>query len=117
VTNRVQINPFNPDAILAAVFRGTSEAAAVACRAELASLGEGPDGDRLRDLFRRMVEMLRGRAYVHHGVLAWSTGRPMSPAEIAAEVVWDVTTIVADLRRLAEVGLMEQQVLQNVGAN
>ncbi len=113
---RTDGNPYGPDAILAAVFRGDSEEARLECRSQLAALGDGPDGDRLRELFRRLVEMLRGRTYLHHGCLIWSSGRPMSSAEIAAEVVWDATAIGADLHRLAAVGLTEQQAQCGKGA-
>ncbi len=113
--HRIQDNAYSPDVVLSEIFTGADAVEREQCRSELAGLGTGPEGDRLRELFRRLVTMMQRRSYLHHGGLIWSSGRPMRPAEVAAEVVWDVTTIKADLKRLADVGLIEQQVVQNVG--
>ena len=93
--------------VLARIFTGTDSEEAAACRAELAALGDGPVGDRLRCLVERLVKLLQGEAYSHHGCLIRPNGEPLSNREIAQLALWDVTTIDADLRELARAGLLE----------
>jgi len=98
---------YSSDQVVSRIFMGTDPAAAAETYAELAALGDGPAGDRLRCLFERLVTLLQGAAYIHHGCLIWPDGRPIDNGELARLVLWDVTTIEADLRELARVGLME----------
>jgi hypothetical protein len=103
----VNVDGYGPDEVLSWIFTGTDPEEAAACRAELAALRDGPAGDRLRCLFQRLVELLQGAAHAHHGFLLRADGTPLSNREIAQLALWDVTTIDADLRELARVGLME----------
>jgi hypothetical protein len=98
---------YGPDEVLSRIFTGTDAEEAAACCRELAALGDGLRGDRLRCLFQRLIQLLQGAVYVHHGCLIQADGTPLSNREIARLVAWDVTTIEADLRELARVGLME----------
>jgi hypothetical protein len=98
---------YGPDEVLSRIFTGTDPDEAAACRAELAALGAGPAGDRLRCLFQRLIQLLQGTVYMHHGCLIQADGTPLSNREIARLVAWDVTAIEADLRELARGGLME----------
>jgi hypothetical protein len=99
---------YGSDEVLARIFIG-NPAEAETCRAELASLGQEAQGDRLRCLFQRLVELLQGKLHAHHGLLAWpDSGSPMTAAEIAQLVPWDQSTIADDLRQLAKVGLLER---------
>ncbi len=94
------------------VFTGSSPAEWAECYAELAALGHGPEGDRLRCLFQRMVERLGGLAQVHDGRLLWPNAQPMTSAEIARIVLWDRDRIEQDLAELASVGLMVSETLR-----
>ena len=103
----VDQDDYGPDAVLFRIFTGSSAAGWAECYAELSALGNGPEGDRLRCLFQRLVELLQGAVHVHHGCLIGPAGRPISNREIARLVLWDVTTIGGDLYDLSRVGLME----------
>lgn len=104
---RLRSNLYAPDAIVSRTFTGCDAAEREQCRRELEALGTGPEGDRLRYLFERLVEALQGRAYVRGGALVWSGGQPMTNEEIAGFVIWDLDRIEDDLRELARVGLLE----------
>ncbi len=108
----VDPDDYSPEVIMHRVFTGSSAIEWTECYAELASLGDGPDGDRLRCLFQRLVEGLGGLAQVHDGRLLWPNAQPMTPAEIARTVFWDQDRIEDDLAELAKAGLMVCETLR-----
>ena len=95
-----------PEQIMETIFTGNPSEAIEFFR-QLQSLGDGIDGDRLRTLLVALVTFAQRQRHPHRGSFLWPDGRPMTPVEIAREIVWDETAIGDDLQQLARVRLLE----------
>jgi hypothetical protein len=91
-----------------AIYRGPKQEAQ-ACRAALDRLGDDDAGDTLRNLLAEIVTAYRrprGEPWPTWPLVTDATGKPLTLGQIAAAIDWPPDLIEADLRKLADVGLI-----------
>lgn len=98
---------YSSDQVLHRIFTGSSAAEAAETYAELEALGNSANGDRLRALCERLIQLLRDME-TGDGSFLWPSGEPMTPLDIAHRIGWDALTIATDLLQLEVVGLLTQ---------
>ncbi len=96
---------YSPDEAMRLVFTG-GPAEAEVCHQQLANLGQGLEGDRLRGLVVELIGLLRRHGHQHGGSFLCASGRPMTEHQISQAIGWDPACIGRDLRRIRSADLM-----------